>query len=202
MIPPFNTASTIEPTLPHDLAESTRKSHCTRAMKACYDLHMQNITPWQRFLARTTKGTEQSAVAKRTGVSPATVSRWFSRPSGSAEHVILIARAFGDDPTLALVDTGFLTMQEATRGALTTDDLLSRLDEIDLAREIVRRLEAGEAGDALADEVPADVSGMTDDELSQLDPTKFDLAATRDASTVEEQAAPNYEDESQDSPEA
>lgn len=46
------------------------------------------------------------------------------------------------------------------------------------------------------------VSGMTDDELAQLDPTKFDLAATRDTSSVEEQTAPNYEDESQDTPEA
>ena len=44
------------------------------------------------------------------------------------------------------------------------------------------------------------VSGMTDDELSNLDLSQGDiaLAATHDTSTVNEQSHPNYEDESQD----
>ncbi|MEB4614042.1 helix-turn-helix domain-containing protein [Leucobacter sp. M11] len=112
---------------------------------------MENKTPWQRFLTRTTDGMEQKDVAERTGISAATISRWFGKDTGTAEAVITIARAFGDSPTLALVETGFLSYQEATKGDFSPEELLARFDELDLAREIVRRLETGEANEALTD---------------------------------------------------
>lgn len=116
---------------------------------------MTSPTPWQRFLTRSTRGLDNAEVARRTGVSAATITRWHKRGTESAETVILLARTFGDDPKLALVETGHLTMAEATRENYADDELLARFDELDLAREIVRRLEGGEAGDALADEGPS-----------------------------------------------
>lgn len=138
-----------------------------------------------------------------SGISYSTIRRQLSGEGDISAHVVVaLARTYKRDVLEALHIAGFISEEEAGLGALR--DSLMRATDMDLAGEILRRAKNGTATSALTEpiSVPDDtiVSGMTDDELSNLDLSQGDvaLASTHDMSTVHEQSHPNYEDHSQD----
>lgn len=88
----------------------------------------------------------QSEIARAAGVSTATVSRWFSRSTQPlAPQVIAVARAYGESPVVALVAAGYLTREEIEHEVKLTPGMsLGEFSELEIAQELVRRIEAGE----------------------------------------------------------
>lgn len=129
-----------------------------------------NDTDWQSYLREIS--TNQSEIARATGVHSGTVSRWLagaSRPS--ATQVIAVARAFDRSPVLALVAADYLTRAEVeSEVQLTPGMSLAAFSELEIAEELVRRIEAGQTTDV--SEAPltvdhpawANVGGAPDDE--------------------------------------
>jgi transcriptional regulator with XRE-family HTH domain len=103
-----------------------------------------NDTDWQSYLREIS--TNQSEIARAIGVHTATVSRWFagsSRPD--ATQVIAVARAYDRSPVLALVTAGYLTRDEVEKDVTLTPGMsLAEFTELEIAQELVRRIEAGE----------------------------------------------------------
>lgn len=106
-----------------------------------------NDTDWQSYLREIS--TNQSEIARATGVHSATVSRWLaggSRPS--ATQVIAVARAYDRSPVLALVAADYLTRAEVeSEVQLTPGMSLAAFSELEIAEELVRRIEAGQSTD-------------------------------------------------------
>lgn len=99
---------------------------------------------WPTYLA--TLSTNQSEIARAADVHSGTVSRWFSRSSQPlATQVIAVARAFDQSPVLALLAAGYLTRAEVEQEVeLSPGMSLAEFSELDIAQELVRRIEAGE----------------------------------------------------------
>lgn len=114
-----------------------------------------NDTDWQSYLRDIS--TNQSEIARATGVHSGTVSRWLagaSRPS--ATQVIAVARAYDRSPVLALVAADYLTRAEVEQQVQLTPGMsLAEFSELDIAQELVRRIEAGETTEA--SEAPLEV---------------------------------------------
>lgn len=106
-----------------------------------------NNTDWPTYLAEIT--TNQSEIARTADISTGTVSRWFSRSSRpDAAQVIAVARAYNRSPLVALVAAGYLTRAEVEGEVqLTAGMTLAEFTELEIAQELVRRIEAGESTD-------------------------------------------------------
>ena len=129
-----------------------------------------NDTDWPTYLAALS--TNQSEIARVAGVATATVSRWFSRSTQPlAPQVIAVARAYDQSPVVALVAAGYLTRDEVEREVTLTPGMsLAEFSELEIAQELVRRIEAGETTET--SEAPlevdhpawANVGGAAEDE--------------------------------------
>lgn len=125
---------------------------------------------WPTYLAEIS--TNHSEIARAADVHSGTVGRWFkgtSRPEASA--VIAVARAFDRSPVIALVVAGYLSRDEVEGQVQITPGMsLAEFSELEIAEELVRRIEAGqttEISDApLEVDHPAwaNVSGAPEDE--------------------------------------
>ena len=88
-----------------------------------------------------TAGDSINAAAKRAVLEQGTLNRQLKRGMIPAESVIALARAYGVNPVQALVDTGYLTKDEATGEVHVIN--WSELPDTDLLRELLRRAEDG-----------------------------------------------------------
>lgn len=73
---------------------------------------------WARYVKRATRGHSQGEIARRTGISQGTISRWLcadSRTVPDARTAVHVARAYSVDPVRALVELGVITAEEANR---------------------------------------------------------------------------------------
>lgn len=106
-----------------------------------------NDTDWPTYLAALS--TNQSEISRAAGVSTATVSRWFSRSTQPlAPQVIAVARAYAESPVVALIAAGYLTRAEVEQEVRLTPGMsLAEFSELEIAQELVRRIEAGETTD-------------------------------------------------------
>lgn len=156
-----------------------------------------NDTDWPTYLAALS--TNQSEIARAAGVSTATVSRWFSRSTRPlAPQVIAVARAYAESPVVALVAAGYLTRQEVEEEVKLTPGMsLAEFSELEIAQELVRRIEAGEASEL--SEAPLDVDhpawanvgGAPEDEATEGSPVEI---AQRQFERELERAGLTYED--------
>jgi transcriptional regulator with XRE-family HTH domain len=131
-----------------------------------------NDTDWPTYLNQIS--TNQSEISRAAGVSSATVSRWLSRSSRPlAPQVIAVARAYDQSPVLALVAAGYLTRAEIEEQiTLTPGMTLAEFTELEIAEELVRRIEAGQSTDVSDTPLnvdhpawaPVDVRRAADDE--------------------------------------
>lgn len=137
---------------------------------------IHGMTWWE--YVRHIAGTEvQTAIADRTGIAQATISRWkLGRQSVDAPNAVAVARAFGRPATEALVVAGFLTEEE-----VDAQVTISRIEEpsndelLDLlARRLRRDREEGEgsgqqpAATNNAGEASATSQGLTEEERAIL----------------------------------
>lgn len=128
-----------------------------------------NDIDWPSYLSALS--TNQSEIARAAGVSTATVSRWSSRSARPlAPQVIAVARAYDQSPVFALVAAGYLTQEEVEQEVRLTPGMsLAEFSELEIAQELVRRIEAGEATEVSAAPLDVDhpawanVSGRLDD---------------------------------------
>lgn len=91
---------------------------------------------WVAWVAEVTGGASARAIGKRIGRSHTTVSRWL-RDGGSAEAVIEIATGYEAPIVRALVDTGWISSEDADRAFAA--DSLRRVPNVVLTAEVHRR---------------------------------------------------------------
>jgi len=89
----------------------------------------------------------QVEIAKRSGAAQSTVSRWLTGTVPDAESVVQLARAYGMSPVAALVAAGYLEPDEITNSGVQPRALaLHEFSELELSREMLRRIEQGSGG--------------------------------------------------------
>lgn len=100
-------------------------------------VHMESHKNW---FNRVTNGESGRSAAMKAGVSTSTLNRQLSKGEITAEYVIALARAFGESPSMALVATGYLKLDEVS----SVDELeaVRSLDDQSLIRELAFRIDA------------------------------------------------------------
>lgn len=114
----------------------------------CFGLSLGLMTkanPWGEYLRAISDNAAGRSIAATTGIGEATISRWLSGGTDPApRQVVTVARAYQLNPLDALVVAGYLTEEEAQRPAAVPRALqLRAFSDLELAREAVRRIEAG-----------------------------------------------------------
>lgn len=124
---------------------------------------VKNTHTWSEYLAAIAPGDNNARIAATTGASEATVGRWVKGlVTPAPDQVTAVARAYGQSPLVALVAAGYVQESELEMvHALPRLLLLSEFSDLELAQELVRRIEDGAAHPDLED--PADnVTGIFD----------------------------------------
>lgn len=96
--------------------------------------HMSDHITWYRLL---TAGDTERTVSLRAGITTSTLNRQLAKGALAAENIILIARAYKQNPVTALSATGYLLPDEATG---SSGDLAQLLTDRQLIRELARRI--------------------------------------------------------------
>jgi hypothetical protein len=107
------------------------------------------------YFLRTTRARSVRAMAAKAGMEQTTLNRQL-KGTISAETVVALCRAYDLDFADAFVAAGYITDEEANR--LGARIGLAAFTDLELAREIVRRIENGDAGSALTGELPVEPS--------------------------------------------
>lgn len=95
-------------------------------------------------------GTDSNrAAAEKAGIEQSSLLNRRKRCGVTAEDVIAIARAYNRPVVEALVATGFLTSNEAFDSNMRST--LAEASDANLANEILRRLQNGQAGPVLTE---------------------------------------------------
>ena len=116
-------------------------------------------TPWSEYLKRAAPNLSQADLARTLGQNDATVSRWLSgkTPRPDADTIVTVARKLGQSPVFALIATGYLTTDDLTSASVPKAYGLDEYSDLELSKEIVRRIEAGQATAALTEPIPSEV---------------------------------------------
>lgn len=105
---------------------------------------------WWEYVTRI-GGDNQSVIARKIGLSTATVSRW-RKSAPTPENVGLFAKKFEQPVLEAFIAAGFLTPEEAGERPRQAPSL-DELDDSELLDEVARRMRRGETnGDPEAPE--------------------------------------------------
>lgn len=110
--------------------------------------HMNAMTTWAEYIRQIRGRDTNTEMAARTGISASAITRWLD---GTVEprlnQILTVARAYGENPLGALVALGHITKDEATQfGGFPRGMQIREFTDIELAQEIVRRIEANETG--------------------------------------------------------
>ncbi|MGX9346596.1 helix-turn-helix domain-containing protein [Microbacterium sp. KNMS] len=127
------------------------------------------MTNRKDYLLEVTGARSTRAIAATAGIDPSTLNRQLNGTTSlTVETVVQICRAYSLDMSDVFVGVGFITAEEANH--LGRMHSITEYTDLELAREIVRRLEAGEASADLTgeltieEELAANVPGATQDE--------------------------------------
>jgi transcriptional regulator with XRE-family HTH domain len=112
---------------------------------------------WADYTRRVTEGATQSEIAAHTGIEQSSISRWRQgRNTPRAELVVTFARAYGRNPTEALIVAGYLDRDEIG-GVIELETSISAVPTAQLLEELGRRfvdlqgrVQASEGGEASA----------------------------------------------------
>ena len=109
--------------------------------------NVSETNTWGTYLRAITNGDAGNVIAKKTGVPASTISRWFNGElQPKPRQVAVVSRAYGLNPVAALIQAGYLQPDDVAL-SVTAPRLLQIQDftELELAQEIVRRIEEGES---------------------------------------------------------
>lgn len=138
------------------------------------------------YFLRATGARSVRAMATETGIEQTTLNRQL-KGTVAVETVVALCRAYDLDIADTFVAVGFITDAEADK--LGARIGISVFTDLELAREIVRRIEEGTAGDSLTGELPANVPTAEDDLDIRAPRTTYGLAADEGALRADEQPA-------------
>ncbi|WP_192576692.1 helix-turn-helix domain-containing protein [Microbacterium algeriense] len=111
---------------------------------------------WAAYLRHMMAGRSQAEFAKAIQATDGQLSKWLSGTTGvTAEKVITIARLLKDNPVHALARVGWLSVAELTPFRVPRTYGLDEFEDRELAMEIVRRIDSGEAAHWLTEPVDA-----------------------------------------------
>jgi transcriptional regulator with XRE-family HTH domain len=118
------------------------------------------MTSRKEYLLAATGARSARAIAAAAGLDASTVNRQLTGASAlTIETVVAICRAYSLDMAETFVGVGFITPDEADH--LGRAHGLAEYSDLELAREIVRRIEESEATPVLTE--PLDVGGVVQD---------------------------------------
>jgi transcriptional regulator with XRE-family HTH domain len=121
---------------------------------------------WADYLRHMMGDRSQAEFAKAIQTPDGQLSKWLSGSTGvTAEKVIAIARLLNDSPVHALARVGWLSVAELTPFRVPRTYGLNEFEDRELAKEIVRRIDNGEAAHWLTDPVdtePTDLNAHRD----------------------------------------
>lgn len=126
------------------------------------------------YFLRATGARSVRAMAAAIGVEQTTLNRQLKGTPG-IDTVVALCRAYDLDFADTFVAVGYITDLEADR--LGSRIGLDAFTDLELAREIVRRIEEGTAGEALTGDLPEDVPGSVEDLDARAPRTVYGLAA-------------------------
>jgi transcriptional regulator with XRE-family HTH domain len=130
----------------------TRLSNLT-VMQNCYKVEHVNTTASDYWLTLTGEKSLR-AIAKRTGLDQSKVNRQLNGTSDlRVQTVTAICREYDIDMAPVFVHLGFLTEDEARSFGAQLG--LDRYSDVDLSRELLRRVTAGTATAAITEPAPA-----------------------------------------------
>lgn len=142
------------------------------------------------YFQRATGARSLRAMATATGVEQSTLNRQLTGKTGlTVEMVVAICRTYELDLADTFVDVGFITEAEAER--LGARIGLSVYTDLELAREIVRRIEQGEAGEDLTGDLPMPSARVTS--INVRGRVQDDLDAVASERTGDDESDEGYE---------
>lgn len=139
---------------------------CTLASRTRRLLPVINEVTWDEYVRAVSEPDSGRAVAARIGQSESTISRW---KNGTVvpepRQAVQFARAYERNPLEALIAAGYLTAEEAASPIEVPRALqLSEFSDLELAQEMVRRVEHDRDGhELLTREVDPDHPALSDD---------------------------------------
>lgn len=127
-----------------------------------YRCGVEQTETWTTYLASIRGDDLDKDVAQKAGVSASTLSRWLSGLQfPSPQQVIALARSYRESPLDALVAAGHLTASELSAYGTPRSLAIRDFSDVELAREILRRIEAGEATETLTEPMDVEDSNVT-----------------------------------------
>ena len=124
---------------------------------------------WADYLRHMMAQRSQAEFAKAIGATDGQLSKWLSASTGvTAEKVIAVARMLNDSPIHALARVGWLSPAELIPFRVPRTYGLDEFEDREIAMEIVRRIDNGEAAHWLTEPVDTNVPRPRED---------FDLVA-------------------------
>lgn len=114
------------------------------------------MSTWSEYVESAAGTTNQSEISRRTGVSQASVSRWFDGSTPSPAHAALFAQTYDRNVLEAFVAAGFLTQAEAG----TRPPTPAGFSSVELVRKLTLRLDPEHAEGRIVDEGMAQVHQM------------------------------------------
>ncbi|MFC7942665.1 helix-turn-helix domain-containing protein [Microbacterium oxydans] len=116
---------------------------------------------WAAYLRHMMGNRSQAEFAKAIQSTDGQLSKWLSGTTGvTAEKVMTIARLLGDSPVHALARVGWITVSEISQFQVPRTFGLEEFTDRELAAEIVRRIDAGEAGETLTEPIEAEPADL------------------------------------------
>lgn len=157
---------------------------------------------WIDYVRSTAGSDKNAAIAYKSGVTEATVSRW-SKSAPKPDSVAAFARAYGRPVLEAFIAAGYLTPEEANEQPAARPSLAD-LPNDELIAEIARRLKAEDHDHDTAPPVSSRPSPAPEAPPQKMRPLPVDYAADQGPSAGEEgwaQAQELGEESQDDSPE-
>lgn len=130
---------------------------------------------WTDYLRMISDDAAGAAIARKTGIPASTISRWLSGEfDPKPRQVVEVARAYGASPIQALIAADFLRAEDLDLPESAPRQLQIRdFTELELAQEMVRRINEGESTSVLNDPLDSDhpaMSGLSPSANSNVSP--------------------------------
>lgn len=135
-----------------------------------------NESRWWNYVQAVAGDVQAKEIADAVGIDKSNVTRWKQGSRPAVEFVLKFARAYGRPVVEALAESGFITDEEA--GLREVKIGTADLTDVDLARELLTRIEKREAtGNLVAGRFG--VRALTEDEPSAKQPPAKQRTAAR-----------------------